>query len=429
MSILDMDDEELLEEKEPEFPEEDDEDNEYLKDSAKAIALISKVIPYKSRNLAQTSKHQKMDSLLDGKLLGSLKYVQLDQEAHMQMELSGLVQKINEERKYNVLKNKAIVGLGGKFSAGKSGLINSLLHVENLLPEDQNPTTSLATYIVKGDRRKIMVYSEGNNESEIDLEALNALTHNFYNKYKIGFSSFINCVIVNEAEMPYEDIVFLDTPGYSKADVFSDSKDEKDNSDANKALIQLSSVDYLIWLIDIENGEISISDIEFIKKTNLSTPILFVLNKADKKDDSEIPGIIKKVEKTVKDNGINSFGVTAYSKWNDGEWGKKGIINAYLEMISKEKRSRSDFRVQMDKIQKKISSELEQKRESINIEIDNLLEVIMESQNVFEIKTLVDAYGERLEEYRKILGCQNLFENYCKEFEHLAKQIMEASNE
>ena len=398
------------------------EDNQYLCNHEKALELISKIIPIEERrNIEGVNRIKRIDSLIDNQLLGALKYVHLNKEAELQLELSNIGKRLYEEKKYNVIKNKAIVGLGGKFSAGKSKFINSLLNVDELLPENQNPTTSIATYIVQGKENSIFVYTNGNVEERIDRDAFSALTHSFYKKYKIGFSSFIDCIIVNNKNMSYGDIVFLDTPGYSKADVFGGINEEINLSDANKAYLQLSEVDFLIWLIDIENGEISTSDLEFIKKLKLHSPILFVLNKADKKTDDDIEKIIAKVSNTVKSSGILTYGVTAYSSRNSEEWHDNKIAE-FLNIVSEQKRNNQDLRLRLKEIELSVKDEIEKNLESVHKENINLYQVINDSNNVIEIKSLVDIYGEGLEEYRRLLECRNMHERNSEELERKLKQ-------
>lgn len=404
------------------YSDDEFEDNEYLCNQEKALELISKIIPMEEhRNIEIINKIKKIDFLIDNRLLGALKYVHLTKEAELQLELSSLGKRLYEEKKYNVIKNKAIVGFGGKFSAGKSKFINSLLDVKELLPENQNPTTSIATYIVQGEENNIFAYTVGNVEQRIDVDAFGALTHSFYKKYKIGFSSFIDCVIVNDKNMKYEDIVFLDTPGYSKADVFGGMDEEISLSDANKAYLQLSGVDYLIWLIDIENGEISTSDIAFIKKLNLYSPILFVLNKADKKTEDDIKKIIEKVRNTVDANGIKMYAVTAYSSLSGEEW-NNNKISEFLNMVSAQKRSNQDLRLRLHEIEKTVKKEIEKNLEEVSKESEALYRIIYDSNNVIEIKSLVDIYGEKLEEYRRLLECGNMHERNTEELERALEQ-------
>ena len=92
--------------------------------------------------------------------------------------------------------------IGGKFSAGKSKFINSILNTEErILPEDQNPTTSIPTYLMYGENEQILAYTSENLNVSLDKEALQALTHKFFEKYKIGFSSFINSLIIFEPKL------------------------------------------------------------------------------------------------------------------------------------------------------------------------------------------------------------------------------------
>ena len=58
------------------------------------------------------------------------------------------------------------------------------------------------------------------------------------------------------------EFVFLDTPGYNKP-----IEDSLANlSDRNISIEQLKIVDYIIWLIDMDNGTIQADDIDFLRK-------------------------------------------------------------------------------------------------------------------------------------------------------------------
>jgi hypothetical protein len=50
------------------------------------------------------------------------------------------------------------------------------------------------------------------------MEAAQALTHAFFKEYQLGFSRFINNLVINVPNFSYENVAVLDTPGYSKAD-------------------------------------------------------------------------------------------------------------------------------------------------------------------------------------------------------------------
>ena len=424
-TIFDLDDEFDFEDDEITFSDEDFETNEYIKNEKKAIELVSKIVSCEKRNIANSNRLKKIDNLLDCEMLGALKYVRLINESTLQLELTNIGKKLYEWKKYNVLKNKALVGIGGKFSAGKSKFINSLLNTDELLlPENQNPTTSIATYIVKGEQQKIQIFTNDNNMCDIDLEALNALTHSFYEKYHIGFSNLVDCVVVQEPNMQFEDIVFMDTPGYSKADNFEGLENIGTVSDKEKAKNQLQGVDYLIWIVDIENGEISTSDIDFMKTLKIVSSVLIVLNKSDKKTDDDIQRTIQKVELTMQSSGIQCYGVTAYSSLSGEEWNSNMITN-FLNGISNERKSKIDIRLRLHEIEKSIDIELNEKLKICKKENQNLFNTIYESDNVLEIKSLVDLYGDSNEEYRNLLLCKTIHERNVEELEREIAQYYE----
>ena len=163
------------------------ETNRYLDHIEDAIGLIAKIIPVSQKDDQTQEKFQKLDEMLNYKLLSAFHEIQLSKEAQMQVKLSMISDKLAEQKKFEILKNHPIVGLGGKFSAGKSKFVNSILKVgdNGLLPEDQNPTTSIPTYIVHGDEEEIRAYTSENDKVVLDVEALQALTHKFYKKYCI----------------------------------------------------------------------------------------------------------------------------------------------------------------------------------------------------------------------------------------------------
>ena len=354
--------------------------------------------------------------MLDTNFLSVFKEIQLTNEAQLQIKLSLLSDKLIEQKKYKALKGKSIVGIGGKFSAGKSKFINSILNAEEgILPEDQNPTTSIPTYLMYGEDEQILAYTNENLNISLDKEALQALTHKFFEKYKIGFSSFINSLIIFEPNMNYKDLVFLDTPGYSKADFVR--KNQKELTDENKAYTQLRTVNYLIWLMDIENGVLTESDIDFIQKLNLEEPILIVINKSDKKTNQEIQNIVNIVEKTAKNAGIKVFKVVAYSSRNKEEWRNTNKIQDYLKLAMTDKKNRDDIFEEIKRINISIFNEINRKKEEKIQERNQLNDIIFKSNDIMEIKTLVELYGEAMSEIHNIKKCMNKYEFNIKKLE------------
>ena len=310
-------------------------ENIYLANEENALQFISRIIPIKNKVSRDYYLGNKLKGMIEKQFLNVISNIEFPNKASLQQKLEILSDKLVEEKRYSILNNRVVIGLGGKFSSGKSKFINSILHAgEELLPEDQNPTTSIPTYIVQGKVEEINAYTNNGEKVVLDKEALQALTHHFYRKYNIGFSSFIHSLIVTEPDMPYSNIAFLDTPGYNKADNIEDIKLKKGESDECKAYEQLRKVDFLIWLMDIENGVIQQNDIEFIKSLNLNTPILIVINKIDKKTDADVEKIVSLVKSTVLASGISLYDVAAYSSLDNKEWSNKDCINQFILMNS-----------------------------------------------------------------------------------------------
>lgn len=428
MGIFDFDDEVVDDFLDTEYVE--IVENKYLSNSDNALDLIGKILPITKKSYHQIRTVKRIDALLDVDLLGSLRHIQLEHEARLQIKLTQVSDKLFEEKKYQILRNKSVVGIGGKFSAGKSKFINSLLHAEGeLLPEDQNPTTSIPTYIVQGEAEKINAYTFENEEVSLDVESMQALTHKFYKKYNMGFASFIDSLIIIEPEVPYSNLVFLDTPGYSKADIFNDVKSKKNISDENKAYEQLKTVDYLIWLVDIENGVLSESDITFINKLNLDNPILIVVNKSDKKIDSDIKAIVEHIKITAENAGIKYYAVTAYSSRDKLEWNQSDYIEKYLNEAQKRRTNKEDILVQISDIEKKIGDEIDNKIEKKIEERNKLSNQIFRSDDILGIKTLVDIYGEIMENIRDMKKCKSDYTRTVRKLENSLKKHFEGKND
>lgn len=393
------------------------ETNKYLKNTENAIELISKIIPLTNEDKKDYRRVKKIDNMLDSEFLAPFKDVQIRGEASLQIKLTQISDKLLEQKKYDILSRKTVIGIGGQFSAGKSKFINSILNDgEELLPEDQNPTTSIPTYIVRGNE-EISAYTSENKKVSLDVEELQALTHKFYEKYSMGFSSFIKSLFISKTNIPkpYSNLVFLDTPGYSKPDSL-EGENQNELSDENRALEQLRSVDYLIWLVDIENGDLKQPDIEFITKLKLEKPILIVVNKADKKIKKEIEQVIKAVEDTAIDKGINLFAVTAYSSRDGKEWNSTGHISDFLESSMADK-NKEDIVQQICEIKRDVLDDIKEKLENCRKERNRLKNIIFNSDDIMEITSLINLYGEQLEKIHDLEESRNIYQKNMRSLE------------
>lgn len=375
--------------------------NPYLLDSKKGLELISSFLHVNENTKHQMRDMKRLDRLIDERLLQSINKIQLQNEVVLYESLVKLSDKLFEQNKMRLLKNKLTVGIGGQFSAGKSKFINSLLG-EPILPEDQVPTTSIATYLVRGSNFFVDAYTKNDRRVSLDRDAVKALSHEFYNKYKLGFSQFIHNLVISTETFPYESIALLDTPGYSK----SDSSKKQAISDNEKALVQLKAVDYLIWLIDVENGVIKNADVEFIESLNIKNPVLFVFNKADKLPESKLQQVIENTESYLEKTNIPIFTVVAYSSREKKEYLGTSALKRFFNEINQKSIRHQDIEGEILAIIKKLEEQIEKRAQELVTERNELGNFIYRSQDVAEVKTLTEVYAAVIQEIKDVYKCK-----------------------
>ena len=394
-------------------------ENQYIIDPSSGLNLICEILP---KNMQK--KTDKIDNMLDKQLVRTISYIE---DANIDLlglekRLQKLSDQIVEYKKIKLLTNKTVVGVGGRFSAGKSAFINSLLNNsgdEIVLPENQNPTTSIPTYKLSGEENKIQAYLKDDRILLLKAEASAALTHEFYEKYKIGFSRFIRNLVVYRNDFPEnfsEKIVLLDTPGYNKSDI--DATDAL--SDEYLSSKQLKAIDRLIWLVDIDNGTIQDKDLQFINKLVTDKPILFIFNKADLKTDEEIKKVLSTSKKIIADNHINAFGITAYSSRDKKEYFKKDIISCFFDQAVGDAGRKKGVQEELEEIKKIIEKMLIDKYEKMIIERNKLGSLILHTNDINEIGTIVQLQAEKIRKINQI-GAINI--QYKKIIEKIEGEI------
>lgn len=403
---------------EDEDQEVDETANPYLKDADKGLELISSLLKVSKEMQWQKRKVEKLDHLIDRKLLQSISKLNLKNEVELYKQLVQLSDKLFEQNKLKLLQNKSVIGIGGQFSAGKSKFINSIFNID-ILPEDQVPTTSIATYIMKGDVLNVQANTKFDRNVELSMDAVKALSHEFYKKYQLGFSQFINNLVITIPSFPYDCIAFLDTPGYSK----NDNAVKKSISDEQKAYEQLKTVDFLIWLIDVENGVIKQRDIEFIEALNIKNPILIVFNKADKKPLDEVKSIVDHTQEQLKQHQIPIYEVIAYSAQEQKEYFETDYLNTFLEEVNARSRKQMSIQSEISQVMKQLKQLIEMKRNRLIEERNKIGDIIFRSQNVFEIRTLTELYSVILLDIKEIEYCARNLQKKEKEIHSLLQSL------
>ena len=365
--------------------------NKFISDGDNAVSLVAGFISTEQNSAKNQSDRVRAEI---EKIFSFFREVTFDGEFDYYQRMMKLCDRLGKQKK---VSNKAVVGFGGQFSAGKSAFINAISGIENVLPEAQNPTTSIPTYIILGnsDENLYSASTVQGVEVPLDKEQMEAITHEFHDEYGIGFSSFIENITVEAKNYKLPaNIALLDTPGYSKYDNKSDSK--QTFSDKEKSTQQLKTADYLIWLVDIENGVIKTNDIKFIENLDISNEILVVLNKADKKTSEEIEKIVEYCKNTLDEQGIEYFGVAAYSSRNRQEY-TDGIIPKFFEHIAENQtncdNSSGNIRWQIYQTEKEMSESVKKYSPHLEHTVDALWIEILNSDNFMNIQSVIDLWS------------------------------------
>lgn len=207
------------------------------------------------------------------------------------------------------LAQRVVIGIGGKFSAGKSSFINTLLGKKQLVTEI-DPTTSLPTYLLKGEQRDIIAINLFNKKVAMSLDEFQSLTHDEKRIYGSQIGSLLTSAFISDPDFVWENLALLDTPGYTKPE--EDQHSER--TDANIARSQLNASQFVVWLVSAEDGTIKEDDLQFLATLNTDIPKLVLVNKADKKTADDIANIVSLIKDTLANRNLPVLDVIPVSR-------------------------------------------------------------------------------------------------------------------
>ncbi len=400
--------------------------NRYLTDPGEGLKLLADLVSNKS-------KGNKTDKILDEiyKMITEefFDLAQNDVSPRSAKAYKGLLDAYNDLVEiclFPAIENKHIVAVGGHFSAGKSKFLNSIIGDKKLLPIDQTPTTSIPTYILKGKEDTITALNYFENKIELDSDALKVIAHDFHRTYGLSFSHLLKLITVERKNFPYENIMFIDTPGYSKADTI---KTRHSNTDENIAREHLRSAELLIWLIDIKNGTIPNEDIGFIKSLKMEEPILFVINKADLKIEKEIQKVVKSVRENVLKADLPLYDVIAYSSSEGKEYTKKGnVLKDFLKKINTV-RPGTDIIEEFDDVFEEFLSYHQSQKELERSTRTILNESVFDPDMNPETQLALNSIAQRIKkEVDKLIQFEQVFEDFSKRLKEKVIEALQSQN-
>ena len=363
--------------------------NMYIADENKAVELIAELI--KNKTDTSTYFRRQIENKIN-QLFSIFSEVTIDNEMIMYEQFMDLCSRLSERQKIQKLQDRVVVSFGGRVSAGKSKFINTISGIGEKLPVDQKTTTAIPTYIIKSQRDTIYANSVYGYSTEISVEALNAMAHEFDTVYGIGFPAFVDSIIIeSKGYMLSQEIALLDTPGYTKYDEENNSK--RVVSDREKAFEQLRVSDYMIWLIDIDSGAITEDDIQFIESLRIKTPVLIVFTKADLKTEKEINQIINVARETVSRTAITCFGITAYSANLRKEFGANKI-DEFLNYTISEKIRGNDIVAEFIQVEEDMRASINKAITQSETTAKTLFSYITNSNKIMDVSSLTKLWGK-----------------------------------
>ncbi len=234
---------------------------------------------------------------------------------------------------YDKLIGKNIIALGGGFSSGKSSFLNALMG-RKVLPADIDPSTSVPTYIVSGEKHEVMGINVFDAQVQMQPRDIRKVAHGFGELEDeedhtvsdgVTLGHILENIFFSTPLHKYENIAFLDTPGYSKPD----SEKYSAKTDEQIARGQLNASNYILWFVQADAGTITEEDIKFIKTIRADIPKLIIVNKADKKNLEDLQEIIAKIRLNLELKGILFVDVCAFSC--KSEQIEDDALSAYIE--------------------------------------------------------------------------------------------------
>lgn len=219
---------------------------------------------------------------------------------------------------YDQLIGKNVVVLGGGFSSGKSSFLNALDH-ETPLPENIDPSTSVPTYVIQGEKHRVFAINIFDTKVEIEnIRNIKRIAHGFGhmedadgNLISAGTSlgHILESLFLATPRQAYPNIAFLDTPGYSKPD----SAQYTSRTDEQIARQQLNTGDFILWFINANRGTIPNEDINFLKSLRPNIPKLIILTHAEEKE-NDLDAIKAEIKSKLTLRGLSALDICAFER-------------------------------------------------------------------------------------------------------------------
>jgi len=293
------------------------------------------------------------------------------------------------------LKDKCVVGVMGRYSTGKTTLLNSLLKLR--LPTDSEANTALPTYITNGLQTEYRILDINGNIKKIPESFVKLFDHEYSGNFP--FSKIIEYMVLYQNAELLRTISFLDTPGISK-----------DERDLNLTASVTNQCDVIFWLVSAMNGQLDAKvEIPFLKKHISNGNLYIILTFTDQRPDIE--GVKNTIAKTLQNEGIEYKGILEFTN-------RKSQVDDCLEKINSTLQTEA---LQFEAFQPIVI--LENVLKGINEHISELLSETTKNKNEIEkecanylnkTKNILSSFGNSLDSStREINSLSSTVNNRC----------------
>ena len=258
-------------------------------------------------------------------------------EADAYAELHKVFARCSELRLAPRLAKRNICAVAGGFSSGKSSFLNALIG-EGILPTQITPTTSIPTYIFHvDDELSVEAFNHLGGGVPINARMFQKMTHDFKRDHGIELKRLVHRVSICTPKLRcWKNLALIDTPGYNAAGGIGGAEQR----DEDIALANVLKSQFLIWVVDCEEGTLSEQDIHFIRKFIDERPegaenkLYLVFNKGDKKTAEDRQDILRIAEDTAKTHSIPFVGIGIYSSHKNEWYAHQGSpFDAFLQTV------------------------------------------------------------------------------------------------
>lgn len=271
---------------------------------AQALNLVSKIIaPIRAdANSPLAGATDRLNTFVKDKLMPILNSASPDNSSELVDAFQLSLERFEEFTLFPAFESKQLIGVGGAFSSGKSMLLNTIIG-EKLLPTQTDPSTVVPTFIVHSPDEEVGVINIFNVRSRMSIDEFKSISYDFIEEHQIELRHLMKRAFISSSKLNFEHLTLLDTPGYSKPD---DKSSYSARTDEAVAMEQLSTADFIIWVMDIENGTLKGNDIDFLQRLGITQPILIVLSKADKPSSEDVENVRLEVIDKIASIGVEA---------------------------------------------------------------------------------------------------------------------------